>query len=235
MTTMLVRRRSIRVLSAGVALVLLLGVIETASRGSLVGLAAVVAALLAVSRGIRARATICVVGAAAAGFLAVRLVAPPEVAARFALFSDGGTGRSDLWRVATKMTLDHPLFGVGAGNFRDVAPSYAGAIQVKRPDLVFVDPHVVHNTFLQFFVETGVVGGLIFALFVASSVRAARATAIGSADLAMRDLGRAVLVAVAGYLTALFFISGAYEKPLWVLLAIALRIPSYARSEDRML
>jgi O-antigen ligase len=122
------------------------------------------------------------------------------------------------------MAEDHPLQGVGAGNFPTAAPRYAQTVPVARPDLVYTDPHVVHNTYLQFFAETGVVGGIAFALVVLIALLRAR-EATRSREGQEIQLSQAVLVATLGYLIAVFFISAAYEKPLWVLLAVCLRLP----------
>ncbi len=185
-------------------------------------------------RGLRLRVTLASGLAVALAAMLVVVVAPPALAHRMRAFSDGGTGRSDLWRVAVRITEDHPMLGVGAGNFPVVAPRYAQTVSVSRPDLVYTDPHVVHNTYLQFFVETGVGGGALFLVLVVGAIRRARiAGAVSRTD---RDglLVRAALVATLGYLISLFFISGAHEKPLWVLLALCLRLPNLVavHSED---
>ncbi len=152
-------------------------------------------------------------------------VNPASIAQRLSSFSGGGTGRSDLWRVAERMAEDHPLQGVGVGNFPTAAPLYAQTVPVARPDLVYTDPHVVHNTYLQFLAETGAVGGVAFVLLVLIALSRAREATRTAAGSQKARVSQAVLVATLGYLIAVFFISAAYEKPLWVLLAICLRLP----------
>ena len=218
-------RRLIRAAGVGATLVLLAGLAATASRGAALGLVGALVFAPVLVRGIRLRAAIAAAAGLGVAVLLVVLVNPASIAQRLSSFSGGGTGRSDLWRVAVKMTEDHPLGGVGAGNFPTAAPQYAQTVPVARPDLVYIDPHVVHNTYLQFFAETGAVGGVVFVLLVLIALsRAREATRIAEGSLDAR-ISQAVLVATLGYLIAVFFISAAYEKPLWILLAICLRLP----------
>jgi O-antigen ligase len=219
-------RRLIRVAATGATLVLLAGLAATASRGAALGLAGALIATPVLVRGIRLRGAIAAAAGVGVAALLIALVNPVSIAQRLSSFSGGGTGRSDLWRVALRMAEDHPLQGVGAGNFPTVAPRYVQSVPVARPDLVYTDPHVVHNTYLQFFAETGLVGVAAFALLVLIPLSRAREATRSREGPAVR-LSQAVLVATLGYLIAVFFISAAYEKPLWVLLAVCLRLPEF--------
>ena len=218
-------RRLIRVAAAGATLMLLAGLAATASRGAALGLVGALIVTPVLVRGIRLRGAIAAAAGLGVAVLLIVLVNPTSVAQRLSSFSGGGTGRSDLWRVAVKMAEDHPLQGVGAGNFPTAAPRYVQTVPVARPDLVYTDPHVVHNTYLQFFAETGAVGGVLFVLLVLIALSRAREAARSAERSQDVRVSQAVLVATLGYLVAVFFISAAYEKPLWVLLAICLRLP----------
>ena len=216
-------RRLLRVAAAGATLILLAGLAATASRGAALGLAGAFVATPVLVRGIRLRGAIASALGVGVAVLLIVLVNPASIAQRLSSFG-GGTGRSDLWRVAAKMAEDHPLQGVGAGNFPTAAPLYAQTVPVARPDLVYTDPHVVHNTYLQFFAETGVVGGVAFVLLVLIALSRAR-EAMRPGEGSDVRVPQAVLLAALGYLIAVFFISAAYEKPLWVLLGICFRLP----------
>jgi hypothetical protein len=55
------------------------------------------------------------------------------------------------WGIATEVMREYPLFGVGVGNFYNAFPQYSDT-----------QPHVVHNTFLQFSANCGIGAGLLY-------------------------------------------------------------------------
>ena len=65
--------------------------------------------------------------------------------------------RLSYWRVGLSMFADNALTGVGLGNFKWAYPvyQYLGAGNVQE----------AHNSFLQAFTETGLVGGVVIILF----------------------------------------------------------------------
>jgi O-antigen ligase len=163
--------------------------------------------------------------AVAVSVAAVWFTASPTAWHRVTNFDGGGNGRSDLWSVAWQAGKDHPILGVGINNFRVVSPDY-----VRKPgtlhfvDLIAEKPHVVHNTYLQMFTETGIVGlGLFLFFILACLVSAAKAAnrfdQLGERGLA--SLSRAVLVGTLGMLAASFFISSSGDFRLWILLAFS--------------
>lgn len=79
-----------------------------------------------------------------------------------------GDARFDLWSTAPEMIADHPLLGVGYGNFSVAAPRY-GLRDVDG--LPFAHPH---NVPLTFAVETGLVGGAAFLALLVTVVGTAR-------------------------------------------------------------
>jgi O-antigen ligase len=194
----------------------------TESRGGLIAalLAASAAVLLARER--RAATAACAVFMVAA--VTILLLLSPASWTRVTTFDAGGTGRSELWRVATRMAADHPIVGVGVRGFEHESRHY-----VLRPgNLTFVkkiaeQPLVAHNVYLQQLAETGIVGLLallaVFAACLTASQRAAgRFRARG--DRAMAALAVATTVAMLGMLAASFFVSNATDKRLWIVLAL---------------
>jgi hypothetical protein len=71
----------------------------------------------------------------------------------------GGGNRYDYWRIAWHQFTDHPLDGVGAGNFDRTY------FLERRTD---EDVRQAHSIELQALGETGLVGGLLLAAFVAA-------------------------------------------------------------------
>jgi O-antigen ligase len=82
-----------------------------------------------------------------------------------AFFKRGATSvvaRFDYWRAAIEITKQHPLLGTGPGTF---SVPYQ---QIKRPESEMA--RLCHNDYLEQACDSGVVGFLAFAVFVASSL-----------------------------------------------------------------
>jgi O-antigen ligase len=132
---------------------------------------------------------------------------------------------------------DHPVVGVGAGNFQVVAPEYATeTFNLRSVHLVVDEPHVAHSTYLGVFADLGVVGLLAFVLVVTAclmlALRSAKLFAM-TRDGELELVSRAVVVGLIGMLTALVFLSGQYEKQLWLLLGFAVALHALARRRLR--
>src|SRR5207344_3003821 len=133
------------------------------------------------------------------------------------------SGRLDEWRVALRVYSGHPIGGVGLGNYQVVEPSYTTqTIDISAVQEFINVPLVVHNTYLQFLSELGVIGLFLFLAVVVIPLRlAGRALRrlqqpVGEIEFAARGL----VAGVIGLLTAYVFLSGELEKPLWLLLAL---------------
>jgi len=213
----------VRLAIPAVIVVLAAGLLATQSRGGLIAVLAALATALVLLPDRRLAIGLC---ALAFGLGAVAYVAAePSALERITTASeDRGNGREDLWRVATRMSTEHPVAGVGLGNFRVRSGEYVrepGALQYV--DLIVDRPHEVHNTYLQLLAETGLVGlGLFLAVVVAAMGAAWRAAQRfqTAGALALARLSRAVLVAQVGFLVAAVFLSAASRSMLWVLLAL---------------
>ena len=75
--------------------------------------------------------------------------------------------RLTIWRMALTVWGDHPILGVGLGNFRDHA--LARQIDLLVP-LGYQSFHA-HNTYLEILADTGIVGLLCYILFLVAMVR----------------------------------------------------------------
>jgi O-antigen ligase len=88
------------------------------------------------------------------GLIAVTV---PETQARIRSIGDmnfqSNSERLLLWESAGKMFYDHPLVGVGFGQFKELYQSQYISPLAKEPNL----PHA-HNNVMQFLAETGIVG-----------------------------------------------------------------------------
>ena len=129
-------------------------------------------------------------------------------------------GRIYAWQVASKMSSDHLLLGVGGGGFMYSWPLYA-------TDRIHKKPMVPHNVFLDVITELGFVGLILFLIFAGSAVGGAFQ---GARDPNLAWLGRAIAAASCGYLVCQLFLSGYTLSPfLYVLFAMSAAVERMAR------
>jgi O-antigen ligase len=224
-------------LVAAVAVPLCLaGVFLSLSRGGLVALGIMMMAGTIFAGRWRMAITLMLVTIAAGGFIYFTQLAPLPARERVSS-AKGGTGRTDLWTVATRMVQAHPVTGVGVGNFPATSAEYTlrpGSLE--RTDLIFnQQPYVTHNTYLQITAEMGIPALLMFLGVIASCLtymlRAARIWAKRK-EVAMEAFARAAFLGLLGMLVADFFISVMYSKLLWVLLALGPAMYAIASQDE---
>jgi O-antigen ligase len=149
------------------------GLVLTGSRGPVAGVAAAVLFLLWRHPRLRLRLKVALTGLLLTlGYLAYSAL----LAAGARAVSSVGTGRSRLYADAVDVAIAHPA-GIGWGNFYRYVQYLPGASEQG-------EPLYAHNIFLEFWIEAGVAGALLFVAFLA--VVASRAlrqteTPLGSA------------------------------------------------------
>ncbi|WP_320672287.1 O-antigen ligase family protein [Patulibacter defluvii] len=217
------RRRAFRIALVAGLPVLLYGLAATQSRGGIVALLVVAVAAPVLCRGRRLQVTgYLAVGLAVAAML---FVSQPGAFERLSSSdSRGGTGRSDVWHAASRVTAEHPLTGVGVGNFQVVLPRYGDQPGlVTYADFIVSTPLFAVSIWWQALSETGVVGGLLLlAALLACLISAWRAgqrfARARRPDLAF--LAQMVLTGQLGAIAASTFLSNANERLFWGLLAL---------------
>lgn len=114
--------------------------------------------------------------------------------------------RIELWSVAWKMWLEHPVLGVGIGQYQAVADQYVfGGVS-----------NIAHNTYLSFLAETGLVGFAVFmSLPLAIVIRLVRSRRHGNVYAPLLALS---LTAVAVQALTLNLEN---SRALWALLGIS--------------
>jgi O-antigen ligase len=211
------------------------GIFLTLSRGGLVALAAALVAAIVMAgrwRGIvlAVVGTLCVTG-----LVYFAVIASPAAKDRL-LAADGGSGRTDIWKVGWRMVEAEPVRGIGAGNFPNTSVHYLlepGAL--VRDDFIVDEPKVAHNMYLEMLAELGVVGlalfggVLVFSLWCAA--RAAR-TFMRAGDTQLEIISRAMFVALVGILASDIFGSRQFSKQLWLLMALTPALLAIARKEQ---
>lgn len=153
-----------RAAAGAAALMMALTIVLTGSRAGAVGLLVTLPVLIV--RSLRVRPSIAA-GAVAAVLIAIPL-APSNFWTRMVSIVDGRydeTGsrqaRIDLLKDAWRVFLEHPITGVGAGQF----------VNYNEPDRVRTW-QVTHNALLEVASETGVLGLLPFLVFLVNGARA---------------------------------------------------------------
>ncbi len=211
----------------------MLGILLTVSRSGLVALG--VAAIAAIIFSGRWRAKVALVSAGVAVFAVIYFVsfAPPEARTRVSSIQ-GGTGRSDIWKVAWRMSEQNPAKGVGAGNFRTSSIHYVIAPGIlRRSDFLVNTQKVAHNVFLETLAELGIVGLTLLLILIVMLIRTLLAAIwqfVRNGDLKMEIIARAALIGLFGLLASLFFSSDQYNKQLWLLLALGPALLAIARN-----
>ena len=209
-----------RALAVVLIAVILVAAVLTLSRGTIVGLGAGLVWILLSDprrslRVVLAGAVVAVVGfAAIIHFEHNRIQASLEGKAQVA--QENVDARLAAWSAAARFSVDHPLLGIGPGNFRLRYPEYAD-VPAGVSTL-----SVVHNSFLDIAAE---IGPLAMMLFVAYIVLVFHRLTIAVRDsrgppafaIAART---SLVIAIAASLT----LTEQYYAPFWLLggLAVAL-------------
>lgn len=230
-----VRGAWVRSTIAAAILVLAAAAAGTASRMVVVSAGVALIAALVIFRQMIGRvlaASVCVAASAVLWFYSF-----PAAWQRLVVSGDGGSGREDLWRAARHLALESPIVGLGLANFQVHKPAVALKIgEVRNASVVAEQPLVAHNTYLQLWVDSGVIGLVLFLAIVVfciwCSLRAGRDfTAAGRRDLAA--LSRSVAVAIFSMLGSAAFLTMSRDYRLWFLLAAGPILLSLARVETQ--
>jgi O-antigen ligase len=150
--------------------------------------------------------------------------------------SGSAAARPVLWGTAVRLALDHPLFGIGFGQFQEVSVQYAGAppptpAHASLEDKVLgrFDPH---NDLLNIWVSFGTAALVLYGLVIASIARSFAAAARVLSDPLLRGLA----VGGLGCLTA-FVISSLFHNlvdstlTLWILAGLAVVLADAADAQ----
>jgi len=223
------RSRWLKVAALGCAALAAIATALTFSRGAALAAGIIVLAMVAL-RYIRLSHLV-----AAVALIAVVLIAVPAYGARLSslgelgsLLSDEpagtGTDNSLLSRATENLTAlrvfaDHPILGVGPGQFPDYYRAYANEIGVS----VRAADRQAHNLYLGIAAETGILGLTAFLGAVAVTLfqlARARARALASRpDLAAMAAG--FMLALVAYLASGLFLHLSYARYYWLVLALA--------------
>jgi O-antigen ligase len=134
--------------------------------------------------------------------------------------------RTTLWKIGFNLIREHPVFGVGLGNFRSLTSNLPdGARQ-----------HVAHNSYIEIAAEMGIPAMMVFlALLVAAVMSLGRVRRLARQSQQV-DIWRAAIgmeCALVGAAVGIFFISGQYQKLYWFMLSASACLPQFVRRPNR--
>jgi hypothetical protein len=220
-----------KVLAVICSTVILGGVLLTYSRGAFLSLL-VMLGLIIVMRRIKLYQ---VAIAALALILSIQLVAPGYVNRMLTLRGIPGLfsptaevepdpvqrGRATEMLAAWQVFLDHPILGVGPGQF---TPIYSIRYMSRHYSLRRItDPRRAHSLYLEMAAETGILGLASFMAIAITSIRrlvkAGRRSAETHPELA--NLSTALVLSIAAYLTTAVFLQLSFQRYYWLLLGLA--------------
>jgi O-antigen ligase len=136
-------------------------------------------------------------------------------------------GRSSENLVAAMMFKDHPLVGVGAGNFNAHYQDYSRRLGLDGRR----DSRSAHSLYLEVASERGLLGLAIFFVIVGSAYWSLWNAEKRYSRLGMRsfsDLAVAVECGLTAYLAAALFLHDSYIRYFWILIGIAWAAASIA-------
>ena len=193
-------------------LVMLYAVLLTASRGGFIALI-VTATIFLWEFAIRGRRRYLLVFAVLGGLILLqtsggtlvgRLKGTFNIQENTAAAYGSAQAREQLFWRSLIVTMEHPLFGVGPGNFEQISGSW----------------HVTHNSFTEMSAEGGVPALILYTLILWTgfkNLRGIKRLAHGQRESSL--LVRALFASLAGYVVGSFFLSVAYEFFPYILVA----------------
>ncbi len=203
---------------------MVIAVMETMSRGGLIALA-VSAGVTVWQYGVTGRRRYLLFVSAAAAVLLLVVAAPEGYLQRVVSTVDwaqdetgSAWGRKHLFMVSLRTTLEHPLVGIGPGNFIIVSGSW----------------HGTHNTFTQFSSEAGIPAMLLYIALLWSSLRKLRQVRKKTLETDEEwILAGGLQAALVGLIVGGFFGMAAYLFSTYFLMAYACAIHQLTFKEGR--
>ncbi len=218
------RQRVVRILYIGAIAVMFAGVLSTFSRGGLVAVLA--AGAVGLRRAARHGRGVAVAGLVLLAGLGM-VLAPSGYSDRASSIVTGEDNGSIEARWTTlehgvAILAEHPVVGVGLGNFR-IAEGERHGFAGKWNE--------AHNAFIQIGAEIGWAGLLVYVALAWLALANARAAARTSADPRLVTSAQGLETALAGFLVGAMFLSQAYTWHFYILLGLSVAVRRMAAEE----
>lgn len=221
------RTRLLKLISLACFVVLTCALVITVSRGGILGLAGM--ALFAFLKSKKKGISILFL---AIGALILISFMPQQVWERFKQTkienvevhnstTESTERRLLLVKAAWSMFLDHPIFGVGVGNYYWECGSYQRVFSGRA-----------HMTYLEIMAELGIIGFLIFLKILHSVFKALKKISSNSKELSSYATG--LHVGLMGFLVAALFLHSQQDKNLWFVIFMAAALDNiYKKQRDK--
>jgi O-antigen ligase len=143
---------------------------------------------------------------------------------------DKGSGRLNVWLAAKTTIRERPVLGLGYGGFLPASND----LMRRTPGVDLVDFDLrqrglePHNAFIGTTAELGFPGLILFCGMLLSTGLAFRRSARRASEVGAFFLMRvcnALLLGLIGWVVASLFLSSETNKPLWVMMGLALAMP----------
>ncbi|PVE21063.1 hypothetical protein DC522_28710 [Microvirga sp. KLBC 81] len=130
--------------------------------------------------------------------------------------------------IGLDLLLKYPLTGIGAGNF----PIFYGDFEYRfipgRYDL-----RPLHNQYLQYPVESGLLAGMAYVGMLFSSFLSFRYTSIHARSEELRVLSEGLMFSFVSIIVQMFYLSSKFNKYLWVYIGLAIAVRALLNDEER--
>jgi O-antigen ligase len=220
----------VRIFLAAAGLIFLYSLVLTGARSGIL-----IALVLMVLIALREKHAVLYLTCVSLIIIVTLLIMPVSVQSRLGLTAETDKAaqasterRSTYTPYAIQLFLENPVIGTGLGGF---AQSYSqseyrflrGEQDVRR---------VAHNMYLEFAVGTGLLGLMPFLMLLVSAMLGLQ-RAIGEAPSALyRNMAQTIQASLLAFLLVGLFSSSQYDKPLWLLIGLAVVVPLLIRQEN---
>lgn len=222
-----------RILGGGVLLLAIANIAATASRTAW-GALFVCLALFFTLAPLRHKRLILFgsAGVACLTFAAVVLFVPQLAIVDKLLDTTGNSSgatrfRANIFRLSLEMGFDHPLLGVGTGNFEEEYPHYARRVPML-PQIITPRPH---NNYLLVFAENGITGMTVYCFWHLAVVLQIIACIRSASDVDAKMMAIGLLVSFAGFFCCINFYNIWNNKYGWAIMGLAVALKRVLHAE----
>jgi O-antigen ligase len=167
---------------------------------------------------------------AIAGVIVVPLL-PPELWDKLSTIfnNDGDTTllrRLSYHIIGVDQFLEQPIVGIGAGNF----PIYYGDFENRFvPGRSELRP--LHNQYLQYMVESGLIGGLAYIALLFTAFLSLRDTYLKARSAELSLMAEALLFSFTSIVIQMLYLSSKFNKYLWIYIGLAIAVRAVFNDE----